>query len=427
MILSLFPVFILFFYLRFRRSKRSESKHTSTLFLKPFWRSWTPKAKYDRMFGGNTGTSLNDRSRTRNSSYNPSISEAAHATESDVVSTSPNDINRNSSIRSIMSIMTLPPYRVAPLPSEQLIAREGERAGVDTVVEYPATIEEEEAGREEDMQSLYHIRQARRREINEREERRRERAAAREAGNWARLEQMRLESQARQRARADSAASSTISLPAEASSAALIAEHQLRAASRDRRVSSVSYASLGLARHDGTRIRADSIDSLSDQRPLLDSAASLGVNNRSATTSRRGSGLSQASNFPPLLQHNRTVSTNSTLSEETNARITPQTSPHGDRSGSDPPIPTPSTNENSISPIDVDHHASSPIEEPPAYEDQVDSYGYEESPPYSLPVTGMGRGPQLPSLQHVPTIQVTPNSVPPTPIEGNEERQRGRR
>jgi len=323
--------------------------------------------------------------------------------------------------------MTLPPYRVAPLPSEQLIAREGERAGVDTVVEYPATIEEEEARREEDMQSLYQIRQARRREINEREERRRERAAAREVGNWARLEQMRLEGQARQRARADSVASSTTSLPLEAGSAALIAEHQLRAASRDRRVSSVSYASLGLARHDGTRIRADSVDSLSDQRPLLDSASSMGGNNRSATPSRRGSGLFQASNFPPLLQHNRTVSTNSALSEETNARITPQTSTHGDRSGSDPPIPTPSTNEDSVSPPHLDQYASPPAGEPPAYEDHTDSYDYEEAPPYSSPITGRGRGPQLPSLQHVPSIGITPNSMPPNPIEGNEERQRGRR
>lgn len=423
MIISLFLAVILFFYLRFRRSKRSDTKYIPTSFLKPFWRSWTPKARYGRIFGSNTGTSLNDRSQTRNSSYNPSINEAAYATESAEVSTSANDINRNVSIR---SIMTLPPYRVAPLPSEQLIAREGERAGVDTVVEYPATIEEEEARREEDMQSLYQIRQARRREITEREDRRRERAAAREASDWARLEQMRLESQARQRARADSAASRTTSLPAEATSAALIAEHQLRAASRDRRVSSVSYASLGLARHDGTRIRADSVDSLSDQRPLLDSAASMGGNNRSATSSRRGSGLFQASNFPPVLRHHRTVSTNSALSGETSAQITPQTS-HGDRSSSDPPVPTPSTNEDSDSPSHRDQHATLPAGEPPAYEDQADNYGDEEAPPYSSPITERGRGPQLPSLQHVPTIEVTPNSVPQTPIEGNKEHPRGRR
>lgn len=50
----------------------------------------------------------------------------------------------------------------------------------------------------------------------------------------------------------------------------MIAEHHSR--SRDRRVSSVSYADLGVARHDGTRIRANSNES---DRPLLDSAASM--------------------------------------------------------------------------------------------------------------------------------------------------------
>ena len=305
---------MLYFSLRVARSKHPDPKYIPTPFLKSLWRSWRPNSKYGRIFGNNAGTSLDDRTPNRDSSYNPSISEVGHSTESAEVATTTNGVDRNTSIR---SIMTLPPYRPAPLASEQLIAREGERAGVDTVIEYPETGEEEEARREEDMLSLYQIRQARRREINEREERRRERAAARAAGDWARLEQLRLQSQARQRARADSAASSTSSLPPEPSSAALIAEHQARAASRDRRVSSVSYASLGLARHDGTRIRADSVDS--DHRPLLESAAGMG-NNRSATSSRRGSAQFQSSNIPPL-PHQRTVSTTSGLSAETDNQL----------------------------------------------------------------------------------------------------------
>ena len=319
--------------------------------------------------------------------------------------------------------MTLPPYRPAPSTSEQLIAREGERAGVDTVVEYPETIEEEEARREEDMQSLYQIRQARRRELNERDERRRERAAAREAGDWARLEQLRLQSQARQRARADSAASSTSSLPGEASSAALIAEHQARAASHDRRVSSVSYASLGLARHDGSRIRADSIDS--DHRPLLDSAASMGGNNRSATSSRRGSASFQATNIPPLPQH-RNVSISSGLNGET---LTPQTTTHGERSDSDPPMLTPSTND-SVSPH-FTHHEPLPDEDPPAYGEQRESYEDEEAPPYFSSTAQRGHGSQPPRLQPVPAIEVidsTPaNTGPPTPVDGTDEPRRGRR
>lgn len=413
---------LLFFCFRAARLKHPNPKYVPTPFLKSLWRSWRPNAKYGRIFGNDAGTSLSDRTPNRNSSYDPSISETTHATEPTEVDTSANGVDRNTSIR---SIMTLPPYRVAPLPSEQLVAREGERAGVDIVIEHPETIEEEETRREEDMQSLYQIRQARRREIDEREERRRERAAAREARDWARLEQLRLQSQARQRARADSAASSTNDLPPEPSSAALIAEHQARAASRDRRVSSVSYASLGLARHDGSRIRADSVDS--DHRPLLDSAASMGGTNPSATSSRRGSALFQSSNFPPLPQQ-RTVSTDSGLSGEMD-QVTPQSSAHDERSGSDHPIPTPSTNEDSITPID--RHIPPPSGEPPAYEDQLGCYEDEEAPPYTSPIAERGQGPQLPPLQHVPTIEVqgtTPaNSIPPTPIEGTEELSRGRR
>lgn len=345
------------------------------------------------------------------------------ATEANEMSTSNNEVDRHTSVR---SVITLPPYRVAPHPSEQLIAREGERAGVDTVVEYPETQEEEEARREEDMESLYQIRQARRREINEREERRRERAAAREAGDWARLEQLRLQSQARARARADSVGSSTASLSGDVPSSALIAEHQFRAASRERRVSSVSYASLGLARHDGTRIRADSVES--DHRPLLDSAASFGGHDRSAPSSRRGSGLFQTSHFPPVPAAHRDFSANSAVSGETDSRDTPNTSRNGEGSNSDPAVFTPSSHEHSTSPR-LDRQISPP-ERPPAYED-TGHEPEEEAPPYTSPDTERGRGPQLPPVGRVPAIQVTTttpaNSVPPTPVDGSEDWRRGRR
>lgn len=333
-----------------------------------------------------------------------------------------NGVDRNTSVR---SIMTLPAYRPSPLPSERLIAREGERAGVDTVIEFPETVDEEEARREEDMESLFQIRQARRREINEREERRCERAAAREAGDWARLEQLRLQSQARARARAGSEASSTGSL-GEVRSSTLIAEHQLRTASRDRRVSSVSYASLGLARHDGSRIRADSVES--DHRPLLDSAASMGGTNRSAASSRRGSGLFQTHNFPPLPQHHRAPSADSAFSLNSEAQDTPQTSTHGERSGSDPPVPTPSTDDPNSPPLD---RQAPPPAEPPRYGEHIQHQAGEEAPPYSFPVAERGAGPQLPPLRSVPAIEVigtTPaNSVPATPVDTHAEPVRGRR
>jgi hypothetical protein len=161
--------------------------------------------------------------------------------------------------------MTLPAYSQAPQETEQVIGREGERAGMDTVVEFPENIDEEEARREDEMESLYQIRLARRREMAEREQRRQERREARDQGDWDRLEELRLQS----RLRADSANNGSST---DLSAAAMLAEHQSRG--RDRRVSSVSYADIGHVRHDGSRLRANSEDS--ERGGLLDEAAPMG-------------------------------------------------------------------------------------------------------------------------------------------------------
>lgn len=320
--------------------------------------------------------------------------------------------------------MTLPAYNPTPHPHERLIAREGERAGVDTVIEFPETADEEELRREQEMDSLYQIRQARRQEIAERNERRRVRAEARAAGDWARLEQLRLQSQLRTRARAgsaSSAASSTLEQPGisipprngNVSTSSLIADHNARAASRDRRVSSVSYADLGLARHDGTRIRADSVDS--DHCPLLGSAASMGggINqDRTPPSSRRGS-LFHTHTF----QHNRAPSAESfqTTTSSLAGEITPQTS-SADRSGSDPAMPTPGA---SSSGQDSNSEASPPIptEQPPEYED---------APPYESSTAAQDDGiPRLPSVRigssltgDLPAIHITGSTPAATPVVG---------
>ena len=330
----------------------------------------------------------------------------------------PNDgVNRNTSVR---SVMTLPPYHPTPHPHERLIAREGERAGVDTVVEFPETAEEEEERREQDMESLYQIRQTRRREINERQERRRERQEAREAGDWARLEQIRLQSEARARARAGSsasAASSTTSLPiAAANASSMVADHQARTSSRDRRVSSVSYADLGLARHDGSRLRADSVES--DHRPLLDSAASMGGSDqRNASSSRRSSIFHLPTHR--FHSHNRAVSAESVVTTDSDlANMTPQTSSEdrsGSGSGSDPTMRTPS--------VGTGGEPSPPMGEPPEYED---------APPYTSPVVGNGeRAPRLPSLrvgERLPAIEITGSTPAATPVIGTptEHNSQGR-
>ncbi|KAI4249033.1 MAG: hypothetical protein LQ352_005754 [Teloschistes flavicans] len=357
-----------------------------------------------RMFGFDPISPLYNRGDDGNvSSIRDTAYDPAHNDDPQTEMTSNSDtVNRNTSVR---SVMTLPPYRPTPLPSERLIAREGERAGVDTVVEYPETAEEEEARREFDMEEIYQIRLQRRRENEERNNRRQERRVARAAGDWARVEQLRIQAQIAASASAGgssaivgSAGSSSTSLPRDGSARAMLAEHQSRTSSRDRRVSSVSYADLGLARHDGSRIRADSIES--DHRPLLDSAASMGGSRRgslSTVPSRDG-------------QHQRNASTGSVLSNSDSdfGHITPYTS---NRSGSDPPVLTPSATQGSSG---SDRDELHPREDPPQYED-------EEAPPYTSPVRS--GAPQLPRIVPVPSIEVegaTPaNSVPATPVDGH--------
>ena len=289
--------------------------------------------------------------------------------------------------------MTLPPYRYTPHPTEQLIAREGERAGVDTVVEYPESENEMEARREEEMEALFAIRQARRREAEEREDRRQQRREARERGDNVRLAQLEQESRARARARSDasqlsangagSAANSSSNLQAgiQSDSAFLIAElASLReAGSRSRRVSSVSYADLGLARHDGTRIRADSVDS--DNRPLLDSAASMGGSrgtSRQGSPSRRRPGHMRAAS-------NTSASIMTVDSDAGPGPNTPRTSgPASDENPSDGAQLTPTSSAEGV-PVVV------PSTEPPSYEDEG-AIPSEEAPPYESPTRGQGEG-----------------------------------
>lgn len=287
-------------------------------------------------------------------------------------------VDRNTSVR---SVMTLPAYSPAARDNEQILGREGERGGIDTVVEFPETQDEEENRREDEMESLYQIRLARRNEAREREERRQQRREARARGDYEALSEIRR--------RADAAAEASVSQ-------VLIAEHQ--GANRERRVSSVQYAELGVARHDGTRLRANSTES--DNRPLLDSAASIsGQSGRSRALSSntlhthyRGpsasslvsSRASDEFEFPDAV-HTRSNDTNDDF------EVVSLSHPRS-RSASrvTTPIPTPE--------IDI------PNEEAPAYEDP---------PNYESPVRT--RAPQLPTLERLPSIQVT---TEPTPVDG---------
>ncbi|KAI4111475.1 MAG: hypothetical protein LQ345_006792 [Seirophora villosa] len=398
---SVVVIIALYILLISLRTSQSNPRYIPTSFLKKRWLAWKPKTMKYRMFGFDPTTSPDNHStnrRSRSGSASNSVDNRDRTSTTEMTTT--DGVNRNTSVR---SIMTLPPYRPAPLPTERLIAREGERAGVDTVIEFPENADEEEARREADMDELYQVRVARRQEAEERRERRHARRAAREAGDWARVEQLRVQARLAENARmADSlgsAGSSSSSLPRDGA-AALLAEHHARALSRERRVSSVSYADLGLARHDGSRIRADSVES--DHRPLLDSAASMGGSPRSSFfTVRSASG-----------QRRRNASTGSILTTDSDnpPLDTPYTS---NRSGSDPPALTPTATHASN---DSDRNAGVPTEDPPLYEE-------EEAPPYASPVRDSA--PQLQPLSTVPNIEVegaTPmSSRPGTPVERHDD------
>jgi hypothetical protein len=285
------------------------------------------------------------------------------------LSTRNNDagVDRQTSVR---SIMTLPSYSAAARPSERVLGREGDRAGVDVVIEGPETMDEEEERREDEMASLYQIRRARRQEAAEREERRRQRREARARGDLAML--ARLQEESRQRAEAQ-AEGMTLS-------SQLIAEHQSK--NHERRVSSVQYFDVGVARHDGTRVRASSFDS---DRQLLSSAASMGAGDSAQSIG----GISTH-------QRNRSASSISIVGSEdpigaesgdNDFEVISLARPHSPSTSSPVPI---SSNESPGSGC-LPHP-----EEPP---------NYESPPQYESPIARTA--PQLPTPAPIPAIEIT--------------------
>ncbi|KAH7018347.1 uncharacterized protein B0I36DRAFT_38238 [Microdochium trichocladiopsis] len=207
-----------------------------------------------------------DRRSSKQGSYHRTAGEEGHLAPGGSASNTrgqqgrPGDattptVDRTTSIR---SIMTLPAYRTRPSDGERILGREGERDGVDIIVEH-STAAEEEALREEEMETLYQIRLTGRREREERAARREERARARAAGDSVALAEIRSRHAAEREASA---------LPELRQVHGQIKERRQRA------VSSVSYHDLGVARADGSRLRANSSES--ERIGLLSDAASIG-------------------------------------------------------------------------------------------------------------------------------------------------------
>lgn len=297
-------------------------------------------------------------------------------------------VDRNTSVR---SVMTLPAYSPAARDNERILGREGERAGMDNVVELPETADEEERLREEEMESLYQIRLARRIETADREARRQARREARERGDVQALADIRR--------RAEEAADLSVSQM-------LIAEHQANTQSRDRRVSSVAYGDLGVARHDGTRLRANSSES--DNRPLLDSAASIsGQSNRSRAHTNNPHDIDESRGL-----HLRGLSVTS-LSHSIDSRASSEFDfPEASRSNSQ-------SNGNSddfevVSLNPVRSYSGSRVPTPTIEIPREQAPAYEDPPTYESPVTtGAPRLPNL-NLERLPSIQIT---TEPTPVD----------
>ena len=371
--------FLLAFYLlRRTRLKHKSPKYIPTSFLKKAWQKWEPESKNYRL--PDTNDHLEPIGGARTTGLRPPSSFDASARDAVEVAnnaTTAAGVDRNTSVR---SVMTLPAYHPNALQNEQVLGREGDRGGIDVVIEFPETVDEEERQREEEMEALYQVRLARRRENEEREERRRLRREARDRGDYVALREI----QARARESSTASAGQTVE--------ELRAEHARIKQERQRAVSSVSYGDLGVARHDGTRVRANSTES--ERVGLLGDAASIAASSR---------------------YHRRDRSTSSVLSIDTMNSDLPSPGLTRSRANSRPESPlrrvsTASQNEGTTSqegragssPEIIDHE-DIPPHSPPEYENisletpQEEPHHQEPPPDYSSPV--LARGEERPTME----------------------------
>ncbi|KAJ8058821.1 hypothetical protein OCU04_011807 [Sclerotinia nivalis] len=382
-IIGLLVLLFAIYMIRRTRIKHKNPKYIPTVFLKKAWENWDPQAHQYQLpdqndpheYTGAAGVSGVGRSLSNRppSSFN----NAARTAVGNAADNNAGGVDRNASIR---SVMTLPAYNMTPGQNEQVLGREGDRGGIDVVVEFPETIDEEESQREAEMEALYLVRLARRRENEEREERRRLRREARERGDHVALREL-------QSRPANTTTGPTVD--------ELRAEHDRIKKERQRAVSSVAYGDLGVARHDGTRLRANSEES--ERQGLLHDAASMAASSRYHRRDRSASSVLSIdtvnSDLPsPGFARSRT---NSRADSPLRRSSGPEdlNDNHEDRAGSSPEM--------------IDHD-DIPLSSPPGYENvSLDSPQAEAStlphhmteppPDYTSPIYGRGEGPSLES------------------------------
>lgn len=308
-------------------------------------------------------------------------------------------VDRHTSVR---SVATLPAYSAVPRAGEGVMGREGERSGMDTVVEFPETTQDEEDRREEEMVSLWRIRERRRRELAEREERRRRRREARASGDLTTLTALRHESMLRR------------TMQSIHGSTAMITEHNSKP--RERRVSAVNYGDLGVARHDGSRVRANSNES--DSRPLLEGIPLMSGPGRPWMSRESFSTHHHAHSSTSVLSMSSFDSDERSCVDRGRSEseaVSPRQARSRPRSRAHSAARSLSRSRTrslaQILPPDVDLTENPlPIPHPPRYDATV----FEEAPPYE-PTRDHGRqlrsqAPQLPAIQRLPSIHITGGS-----------------
>lgn len=312
--------------------------------------------------------------------------------------------------------MTLPPYNPLARHNEQTIGREGERGGIDVVVEFPEAAEDDERRRQEEMEALYQVRLGRRRENEDHDERRQLRREARERGDFAALRE--LQSQTRGNTVVDEQGRTVSDLRAE---------HDRIRQERARAVTSVSYADLGVARHDGSRLQGSFDEGDVERQGLLGDAASFGEGGHHRMRSNSSNlSIDTLDLAPGRLRGNSQPGTPLRMVNTTSSETDP------DRAGSSPEL------------VEGDDY---PMHSPPGYENIP--LGEDEPPPgYTSPTqsrvnsvravasqeimsrTGMVAAPDtstsVPSLPHrLPSLHLggTPviNLEPATPLMEQRE------
>ncbi|KAM3084047.1 hypothetical protein ACMFMG_001845 [Clarireedia jacksonii] len=365
----LFAVYII----RRTRIKHRNPKYIPTTFLKKAWEKWEPEAHRYRLPENNDQleyTGAAGASRGLSSQPPSSFNSAARTAVEAQANNETTGVDRTTSVR---SVMTLPAYNMTPGQNEQVLGREGERGGIDVVLEFPETIDEEEAQREAEMEALYQVRLARRRENEEREERRRLRREARARGDTVALRELQN--------RPTTTTGPTVE--------ELRREHERIKKERQRAVSSVAYGDLGIARHDGTRLRANSDES--ERQGLLGDAASMAASSHYHRRERSASSVLSIdtvnSDLPsPGFTRPRTDSrAESPLRHSVGANDAHNHTE--DRAGSSPEM--------------IDHD-DIPLSSPPGYENisletphSEEPHHAEPPPDYTSPILSRGEGPTL--------------------------------